>query len=62
MGTEIDLVYAVKLAPAVTLNVGFSQLFGTETLTTLRPGNQKLNNWAWTMITFKPALLKTEEK
>ena len=61
MGMELDLVYAVKLAPSVTFNLGFSQLFGTDTLIALRPGNQKSNNWAWTMITFKPTLMKTEK-
>ena len=62
MGFELDFVYAVKLAPAVTFNLGFSQLFGTDTLLDLRPGNEKMNNWAWTMITFKPTLMKTEEE
>ncbi|MEM8528240.1 MAG: hypothetical protein AAGG68_26590 [Bacteroidota bacterium] len=62
MGLEVDLVYAVKLSPAVSLNIGYSQLFGTETLTTLRPGDQRLNSWAWTMITFKPTLLKTKKE
>lgn len=61
MGFELDLVYAVKLAPSVTWNIGYSQLFGTDTLLALRPGNEKLNNWAWMMITFKPALLKDKK-
>ncbi|PPK88396.1 hypothetical protein CLV84_1363 [Neolewinella xylanilytica] len=62
LGTELDLVYVRKLADAVTLHVGYSHLLGTETLTTLRPGNRQSNNWAWTMITFQPSLLKTENK
>lgn len=62
MGTEIDFVYVVKLAPSVTFNVGFSQLFGTDTLLELRPGNQKANNWAWMMVTFKPTFLKTQKE
>ena len=62
MGTELDLVYVRQLAETVTLHVGYSHLLGTETLTSLRPGNRKSNNWAWTMITFKPTLLKTEAK
>ncbi|MFK7936068.1 MAG: alginate export family protein [Saprospiraceae bacterium] len=58
MGTELDLVYVVKLAPTVTYHIGYSQLFGTDTLLELRPGNQKLNNWAWMMITFKPKMME----
>ena len=62
MAFELDLVYAVKLAPSVTWNVGFSQLFGTDTLLDIRPGDQKLNNWAWMMITFKPTLHKSKKE
>ncbi len=62
MGFELDAVYVRKLAPAVTLHVGASALLGTETLTTIRPGNQKFNQWAWTMITFKPTLFDSEEE
>ncbi len=62
MGLELDFVYAVKLAPSVTWNVGYSQLFGTDTLIDIRPGNQKLNSWGWMMITFKPTLLKTKKE
>ncbi len=54
MGTELDLVYVTKLAESVTFHVGYSHLFGTDTLLELRPGNQKSNNWAWMMLTFKP--------
>jgi len=61
MGFELDAVYVRKLAPAVTLHVGASVLLGTETLTTIRPGNQKFNQWAWTMITFKPALFDSDD-
>ncbi len=61
MGFELDAVYVRKLAPAVTLHVGASALIGTETLTTIRPGNQKFNQWAWTMITFKPTLFDSDD-
>ncbi|MEM1121053.1 MAG: alginate export family protein [Bacteroidota bacterium] len=61
MGMELDLVYVVKLAPSVTWHVGYSQLAGTDTLLELRPGNRKMNNWAWMMLTFKPTLLKSEK-
>ncbi|TXF90890.1 hypothetical protein FUA23_03580 [Neolewinella aurantiaca] len=62
MGFELDAVYVRKLAPAVTLHVGASALLGTETLTTIRPGNEKFNQWAWTMITFKPTLFDSKEE
>lgn len=62
MGFELDAVFVKKLAPAVTLHVGASALLGSETLTTLRAGNEKFNQWAWTMITFKPTLFDSEEE
>lgn len=61
MGTEIDLVYAQKVGKDVSFNIGFSQMFGTESLTTLRAGNLKSNNWAWLMLTFKPTLFTSEK-
>lgn len=61
MGTEIDLVYVQKIGTDITLNLGFSQLFASETMTTLRPGNASSNNWAWAMLTFKPTLFKSEK-
>ena len=62
MGLELDLVYALKLAPSATWNIGYSQLFGTDTLIAIRPGNQKMNSWGWMMLTFKPTLLKTKKE
>ena len=61
MGTEIDLVYVQKIGTDITLNLGFSQLFASETMTTLRPGNASSNNWAWAMITFNPTLFRSEK-
>ncbi len=61
MGTEIDLVYVLKLDPDITLNLGYSQMLGTDTMEELRGGDASLvTNWAWTMITFKPTLFKSE--
>jgi len=61
MGTEIDLVYAQNIGKDVSFNLGFSQLFATETMTTLRSGNLRTNNWAWMMITFKPTLFSSDK-
>ncbi|WP_137401654.1 alginate export family protein [Echinicola rosea] len=62
MGTEIDLVYGIKLAEAVTWNIGYSQMFATETMETIRGGDRThIQNWAWTMITFKPTLFTSSK-
>lgn len=61
MGTEIDLVYTVKLDQDITLNLGYSQMFATDTMEELRGGDaSQMTNWAWAMITFKPTLFKSE--
>ncbi|MEL6560571.1 MAG: hypothetical protein AAFQ94_20435, partial [Bacteroidota bacterium] len=62
MGTEIDLVYTVKVSPEIKFNLGYSQMFATETMEALRGGDSSLfTNWAWAMITFKPTLFQSEK-
>ncbi|MFT6867283.1 MAG: hypothetical protein ACJA08_002123 [Cyclobacteriaceae bacterium] len=61
MGTEIDLVYSKTLKGGVTWNLGYSQMLATDTMEALRGGEKgALQCWAWTMITFKPTLFKSE--
>ncbi len=64
LGTEIDLVYTLNLAQNVKLNLGYSQMFGTETLEAVKGGGDKsaFNNWAWAMIAFKPRLFTTAKE
>lgn len=63
LGTEIDLVYAATLAPQVTLNVGYSQLFYTESLEIIKGvSNPKPAAWAWVMLTLKPTLFTTKSE
>ncbi|REE05618.1 alginate export protein [Marinoscillum furvescens DSM 4134] len=61
MGTEVDLVYAKKLKGGVVWNLGYSQLFATDTMEALRGGDKSaLQCWAWTMITFKPTFFTSK--
>ncbi|GGZ19958.1 hypothetical protein GCM10007049_10630 [Echinicola pacifica] len=61
MGTEIDLVYSLQLADAVSWNLGYSQMFASPTMEALRGGDRShIQNWAWTMITFKPTLFSSK--
>lgn len=62
MGFEIDLVYAIQLSKGVKFNLGYSQMFATDTMLELRSGTEKLNSWAWMMVTFKPVLFKSKPK
>jgi hypothetical protein len=55
LGTEIDLNLGYKLHKNISFNIGYSQMFATETMEILKGGSKnETNNWAWAMITFKP--------
>ncbi len=61
LGTEVDLVYTIALTKDVKFNLGYSQMFATETMEAVKGGGDKsaMNNWAWAMIAFKPQLFTT---
>jgi len=55
LGTEIDLALGYKIIKNVMFNVGYSQMFATESMEILKGGSKdETNNWAWVMVTFKP--------
>jgi len=61
MGTEIDVVYSLSIAKNATFHLGYSHMFATETMASLRPGDAKNNQWAWMMFTFKPNLFSSKK-
>lgn len=62
LGTEIDLVYVLNIAPGVVLNVGYSRMFQTESMEYLKNvADPKAPSWAWAMIGFKPTLFTTKK-
>ena len=64
LGTEIDLVYTLVLSKDVKFNLGYSHMFGTETMEAIKGGGDKsaMQNWAWAMIAFKPQLFTTAKE
>lgn len=59
LGTELDFGFEVKLAPAMSAIAGYSQMFPTASLQSLRGGDQNAtHNWVWLMLVYKPVLLK----
>lgn len=63
LGTEVDMVVGYKLLKNVVFQIGYSQMFATETMEILKGGSKdETNNWAWAMITFKPNFFKTTIK
>lgn len=62
LGTEIDLVYTLNIAPGVGFNLGYSHMFYTESMEYLKGvTNGKPASWAWAMISFKPTLFTTKQ-
>lgn len=61
LGTEVDLVYTVALSKDVKFNLGYSQMFATETMEAVKGGGDMsaTQNWAWAMIAFKPQFFTT---
>ena len=64
LGTEVDLVYTMMLSQNVKFNLGYSQMFATETMEAVKGGGDAsaFNNWAWAMISFKPQLFTTAKE
>ncbi len=64
LGTEIDLVYNRRLHEFVTLKIGYSQMFASESMIEVKGVGDAgaFNNWAWLMVTFKPTLFDSSKK
>ncbi|SHK57858.1 Alginate export [Reichenbachiella agariperforans] len=60
LGTEVDLVYVRKLGASGTLKVGYSQMFATDSMETVKgitSETASINNWAWVQLIFKPKFI-----
>ena len=64
LGTEVDLVYVLNIAPGVVLNAGYSHMFHTKSLETIKGVSDPKSSasWAWAMISFKPTLFTTKSE
>ena len=62
LGTEIDLVYTLNPIKDVTLNVGYSQILASDSMSLIKDGrpNDNFNNWGWIRLMFKPTLFETK--
>lgn len=62
LGSEIDLVYTLKLQKEIQLEAGFCSMFPTKSFEVLQKVNStdKFVYWMYTMITFSPSYLIKE--
>lgn len=61
LGTEIDIVYTQALMKNVKLNVGYSQMFASDSMSLIKGGrsNNNTNNWGWVQLIINPNLFTT---
>ncbi len=63
LGTEVDLVLVWRPADGFTVNLGYSQMFAGSSMEAIKatPGDHTaLNNWAWFMVNFAPAVFRQD--
>ncbi|MFD0976055.1 alginate export family protein [Salinimicrobium gaetbulicola] len=57
LGTEVDLAAGYKFSKDVAVNIGYSQMFGTDSLEILKGGDSgRTQNWAYVMVNFNPTI------
>lgn len=62
LGSEIDAVLNYNIFPLVNLQAGYSMMFGTSSLETLKKRQKGGHQyWGWTMLTFKPEFFHSEK-
>ncbi|MGS2738152.1 alginate export family protein [Sinomicrobium sp. M5D2P17] len=60
LGTEFDLVFGKEIVKNVFLNVGYSHMFPSDSMQTVKGGisPDNTNNWAWVQLKITPKLLR----
>ena len=59
LGTEVDIMANYRIHKDVSLNLGYSQMFGTPSMEVLKGvDSSRVQNWAWIMLSFHPRLFQ----
>jgi hypothetical protein len=60
LGLEVDLYAGYRINDFSVLRMGYSRMFGTESMEALKGGSRtESNHWGWLMIILKPVLFRT---
>ncbi len=64
LGTEVDIVFTQKIIKNVKLNLGYSHMFATESMSLIKGGrpHDNNNNWGWAQLIINPNLFTTDFK
>ncbi len=62
LGTEIDIVFNQKLMKYAKINLGYSHMFASESMSLIKGGrpHDNTNNWAWVQLVIRPELFKAD--
>lgn len=59
LGTEIDFTCSYNITDEVALQAGYSQMFGTSSMTAVKGGNTgETSNWAYVMLLVRPGKIR----
>lgn len=60
LGTEIDIVYTQPIIKNVKLNLGYSHMFASESMSLIKGdvNSNNTNNWGWAQLIISPNLFK----
>ena len=60
LGTEVDLVFTQPLVKNVVLNLGYSHMFASDSMSLIKEGlpADNTNNWGWAQLIINPNLFK----
>lgn len=63
LGTEIDLVFTQKIAKDIKMNIGYSHMFASESMSLIKDGrpSDNTNNWAWLQFTIQPTIFSSSK-
>ncbi len=64
LGTEVDVVFKQQIIKNVKLNLGYSHMFASESMSLIKGGrpNDNTNNWGWAQLIINPNLFTTDFK
>ncbi len=61
LGSEFDAVINYQASPDINFQLGYSLMFGTESMAKLKGGDSDiLGNWGWAQINFSPILFTSK--
>ncbi|MGV8963925.1 MAG: alginate export family protein [Candidatus Saccharimonadaceae bacterium] len=61
LGSEIDFTFTYSVRPYITLQGGYSTMFGTETFESVKGGNYKSwQDWGWFSLNINPLIFKSK--